>query len=90
VWKLSYATEVGLLPIQREKCGLTGLSDMIGGENGFEIDRPAARRRERFIRRDDPRNYEESRSRARPNGFGNSPRPDQNEGQRKRHYDPYQ
>jgi hypothetical protein len=22
VWKLSYATEVGLLPIQREKCGL--------------------------------------------------------------------
>jgi 2,4-dienoyl-CoA reductase-like NADH-dependent reductase (Old Yellow Enzyme family) len=23
VWKLSYATEAGLLPIQREKCGLT-------------------------------------------------------------------
>jgi uncharacterized protein GlcG (DUF336 family) len=26
VWKLSYATEVGLLPIQREKCGLKARS----------------------------------------------------------------
>src|SRR5580658_7493240 len=30
VWKLSYAIEDGHLPIQREKCGLTGIERVTG------------------------------------------------------------